>query len=305
MEDSAHKSPLARLILPKSYALRLISGKPQLEDFPLPVEGEIIIGRNRTYAPELDIVLDEDMVNRRHAKIAVTRGQIVLQDLDTVNGTFVNGELSRQARLLREGDRILIGTKLFKLVAIEVGVPVHAMAGSIAETPISDLLQLFCISKKSCMLVIRSDRQTGRIFLDSGRIVYASIDESPHAMPIKCFYRALTWPEGTFNVEPLNERTFENAIDITIEGLLMEGMRQLDELRNIADTLPSQSARLSLAVPLEPKLRDLAPDELDVLQIVLSCSRFVDVLDRSASPDFETSRIVAKLLKMRYIFVST
>jgi hypothetical protein len=81
-------------------------------------------------------------------------------------------------------------------------------------------------------------------------------------------------------------------------------MRQLDELRNIGDALPSPAARLSLALPLEPKLRDLSPEELDILQIVLSHGRFVDVLDRSGSPDLETCQVVAKLVKKRYLLAS-
>src|SRR5262245_44866739 len=86
----------------KSYALRFISGKYQGGEFPLPIEGEIVIGRSS----ELDMVLVEDMVSRRHAKITVTAGQIFIQDLGSTNGSFVNGEKIKRARL-NEGDRIL------------------------------------------------------------------------------------------------------------------------------------------------------------------------------------------------------
>src|SRR5512139_2619036 len=98
----------------KSFALRFISGKYQGGEFPLPIEGEIVIGRSS----ELDMVLVEDMVSRRHAKITVTSGQIFIQDLGSTNGSFVNGEKIKRARL-NEGDRILIGTSIIKLVATE------------------------------------------------------------------------------------------------------------------------------------------------------------------------------------------
>src|SRR5688500_9975975 len=96
----------------KSYALRFISGKYQGGEFPLPADGEIIIGRSS----ELDMVLVEDMVSRRHAKISVVADEIHIQDLGSTNGSFVNGEKIKHAKLA-EGDRILIGTSIIKLVA--------------------------------------------------------------------------------------------------------------------------------------------------------------------------------------------
>src|SRR3954471_20908101 len=96
------------------FALRFISGKYQGGEFPLRMEREIVVGRSS----DLDMVLVEDMVSRKHAKIAATGDQIVIQDLGSTNGTFVNGEKIKKARL-KEGDRILIGTSIIKLVAVD------------------------------------------------------------------------------------------------------------------------------------------------------------------------------------------
>ncbi|RME23243.1 MAG: FHA domain-containing protein, partial [Deltaproteobacteria bacterium] len=98
----------------KRYALKFISGKYQGGMFPLKPDREIVIGRSS----DMDMVLVEDMVSRKHAKISTTSGKIILQDLGSTNGTFVNGEKIRRARL-KEGDRILIGTSILKLVAME------------------------------------------------------------------------------------------------------------------------------------------------------------------------------------------
>src|SRR3954451_12987999 len=96
------------------FALRFISGKYQGGEFPLRMDREIVIGRSS----ELDMVLVEDMVSRKHAKIATQTGQIMIQDLGSTNGTFVNGEKVKKVRL-KEGDRILIGTSIIKLVAVD------------------------------------------------------------------------------------------------------------------------------------------------------------------------------------------
>src|SRR5260221_9148547 len=96
------------------FALRFISGKYQGGEFPLRMDREIIVGRSS----DLDMVLVEDMVSRKHAKILASADEILIEDLGSTNGTFVNGEKVKQARL-KEGDRILIGTSIIKLVAVD------------------------------------------------------------------------------------------------------------------------------------------------------------------------------------------
>src|SRR6187431_523832 len=96
------------------YALRFISGKYQGGEFPLRMEREIVIGRSS----DLDMVLVEDMVSRKHAKISTAAKEITISDMGSTNGTFVNGEKVKKQRL-KEGDRILIGTSIIKLVAVQ------------------------------------------------------------------------------------------------------------------------------------------------------------------------------------------
>src|SRR5919202_160162 len=92
MESQAPKAP-------RQLALRFISGKYQGGEFPLGQSQEIIVGR----ASDLDMVLVEDMVSRRHARIACSESQILIEDLGSTNGTFVNGEKIKRATL-KEGD---------------------------------------------------------------------------------------------------------------------------------------------------------------------------------------------------------
>ena len=93
------------------YVLKFISGKYQGGEFPLEMDSEIVIGRSS----DLDMVLVEDMVSRRHARITSYNGELAIEDFGSTNGTFVNGERVNKARL-KEGDRILVGTNIIKLV---------------------------------------------------------------------------------------------------------------------------------------------------------------------------------------------
>ena len=300
--------------LSRSHALRFISGKYQGGEFPLPDSGEIVIGRSS----ELDMVLVEDMVSRRHAKITVTSGQIFLQDLGSTNGSFVNGEKIKRAKL-DEGDRILIGTSIIKVVATDGGPNlreaqahledvasgkrsnVRTMTGSIAEVPLPDLLQLFGASKKSGTLVVRTGADVGHIYLDKGRVVFATVNDNFDASPEKSFYRIITWEQGTFDMEGVQEQEFPQTINMSTEGLLMEAMRQLDESRRLGADMPSLAASVRVATPLSVPLRDLSPDELDVLQLAHNLGNVGMVLDRSAATDLDTSNIFVKLVKAGYL----
>jgi pSer/pThr/pTyr-binding forkhead associated (FHA) protein len=68
--------------------------------------GSLLIGR----LPECDVHLQDNLVSRMHARLSVTDGAVVLEDLHSSNGVYVNGLRIAHNVRLREGDRILIGT---------------------------------------------------------------------------------------------------------------------------------------------------------------------------------------------------
>ena len=70
----------------------------------------IRIGRG----PENDVVVDDLRVSRRHAEVRRVGDGFEVVDLDSHNGTFVNGQRVTRASV-REGDLIGIGGKVFRL----------------------------------------------------------------------------------------------------------------------------------------------------------------------------------------------
>src|SRR5471030_582991 len=112
MQEPSPKAPPPPAQRGRSYVLRFISGKYQGGEFPVAADKQILVGRSS----DLDMVLVEDMVSRKHARIAMQTDQIWIEDLGSTNGTFVNGEKIKRARL-KEGDRVLIGTSILKLIA--------------------------------------------------------------------------------------------------------------------------------------------------------------------------------------------
>jgi hypothetical protein len=63
-----------------------------------------VIGRS----PDGDIVIGDEAVSRRHCEIAWQYVQYVVRDLQSANGTFVNGQ-QVQAAALRDGDLLEVG----------------------------------------------------------------------------------------------------------------------------------------------------------------------------------------------------
>jgi pSer/pThr/pTyr-binding forkhead associated (FHA) protein len=321
MQDPSPKVSTAPAPQPagRSFVLRFISGKYQGGEFPVGPEKQILVGRSS----DLDMVLVEDMVSRKHARIGMVGDEIWIEDLGSTNGTFVNGEKITRA-LLKQGDRVLIGTSILKLVTGDTpGGPGDAkrdlehvaqarrtsqqrtMSGSIEEVPLPDLLQLFGTSKKSGVLVIRTEEDVGRIYLKKGNIAYAIINELDEVTPLKSLYRMLAWQSGLFDLDPADDRSFPTELNAGVQEVLMDGIRQLDEWNRIRDELPSLSSHMQVHAPLIPPLRDLKPAELDVLQLVHNFEVFASVLNKSLATDLETAQIVLRLIKASYLRVTT
>lgn len=71
-----------------------------------PLDAQVVIGR----APQCEVHLDGDGISRCHARIMRREdGTVTIQDLESRNGTFVNGERV-ETYALRDGDKIQIGS---------------------------------------------------------------------------------------------------------------------------------------------------------------------------------------------------
>jgi hypothetical protein len=113
----------------------------------------------------------------------------------------------------------------------------------------------------------------------------------------------ISWSHGIFELTPEDPRKFEPPLDLNVQEVLMEGFRQKDELANLASKLPPFEAKLSLAAPLTPKLRDLSPEQLDLLQTVLNSksATISGILDHSPLDDLKTVQALGELIQKAYV----
>ncbi|HUK65200.1 MAG TPA: FHA domain-containing protein, partial [Anaeromyxobacteraceae bacterium] len=136
----------------RPLALRFLSGPHQGAIFALDPAIALVMGRGE----EVDLVLQDELVSRRHARLSVENGELKVEDLGSTNGTFVNGIRTERGRVA-EGDRILVGATLMRVVSRGGSAPGAAplppdpapapteervRRGRLEETPLPDLLQL-------------------------------------------------------------------------------------------------------------------------------------------------------------------
>lgn len=71
----------------------------------------LVIGR----LPECSVVLGDPNVSRRHAEVRRRGNEVVVADLQSTNGTRVNGApLRERERVLADGDEIMVGTTVIR-----------------------------------------------------------------------------------------------------------------------------------------------------------------------------------------------
>jgi diguanylate cyclase (GGDEF)-like protein len=104
--------------LPAEHVLVVYAGTFLGRVFPLK-PGINVIGRS----PGVDLPLVDEEVSRTHAWVTLTRGpagtEVMLEDQDSTNGTFLNDQAIHGPVLLGPGDRISLGNHVLKLVAMD------------------------------------------------------------------------------------------------------------------------------------------------------------------------------------------
>ena len=106
-EDGADPPLVLEIVEPSAQARRLALRPPQT------------IGRSTTNS----LVLQDTEVSRQHCLIAMEDGAVLVTDLGSTNGTFVNGERIAAPAVLRSGDRLTVGTHVLLCSGAALAVP--------------------------------------------------------------------------------------------------------------------------------------------------------------------------------------
>lgn len=89
------------------FHLTMRSGPTPGKTYPIEQE-ELLLGRDLAN----DIAISDPEVSRRHARFFMQNGSVMVEDLGSTNGTFLNGERISSPQQLRAGDVITLGESI-------------------------------------------------------------------------------------------------------------------------------------------------------------------------------------------------
>jgi len=122
--DTPHGSQIIRTVYKSGYAFCAEVAALRSEAFSaaalelvwrkqtfLLTDGEHVAGRDA----ECSVVIDADSVSRRHARITVVSGAATIEDLDSTNGTHLNGTRISGLTALSPGDGLSLGSEALQV----------------------------------------------------------------------------------------------------------------------------------------------------------------------------------------------
>ena len=105
---------------------RKLIGPSSGQEFEL-TGSDVVIGR----APSVDFVIAQSSVSGRHALISTQMGQVTIEDLNSTNGTFLNGRRVMGRQTLNDGDEIRLGQS----VILKYSAPSPAVDATMLQGP--------------------------------------------------------------------------------------------------------------------------------------------------------------------------
>lgn len=167
-------------------------------------------------------------------------------------------------------------------------------SGTLKQMGIPDIIQILSLNQRTGNLYITSENEKKKeaiVALKEGKIINAKIDK---ATSVKAFYRILNIQEGYFKFIPSDPELPEEIKEST-DSLLMEGLRQNDELKELIKIFPQERFKIILAVKVNQIEKGLRPKTLEVLSSLEVFTDLNEILNNLSMPDYEIIKILLAL----------
>ena len=105
------------------------------------------------------------------------------------------------------------------------------LRGSLAQMNVIDLLQSLEMGHKTCALTLTRDGESCQLFFTEGQINHALYGDLHGDGAV---YKVLAWPGGNFLID-FTRQSSEQTTTRSTQGLLMEGLRLIDEANHEAE----------------------------------------------------------------------
>jgi len=165
-------------------------------------------------------------------------------------------------------------------------------SGSLSDMGMVDLLQAIDHNKKSGVLYLTSGSFDGAIYFCNGAPVDAAVGRLRGSRAI---YRSLLWTEGTFEID-FREIDREDHVQSSMQAVLMEGLRRVDEWGRLLEQLPNLETVFDVSdTQLMARLAEI-PDQINSVLREFDGQRSLwQIVDACDADDLETLNAVSKL----------
>ena len=99
--------------------------------------------------------------------------------------------------------------------------------GSLAQMNVIDLVQSLEMGRKSCLLTLTLDKDKCEMYVKEGQVTHAVYGSLTGDAAV---FKVLRWTGGDFQID-FEGKTKQQSTTLNTQGLLMEGLRLLDESR--------------------------------------------------------------------------
>ena len=99
------------------------------------------------------------------------------------------------------------------------------LRGSLAQMNVIDLVQSLEMGRKSCLLTLTNGQDKCEMYFNQGQVVHSNYGS---LVGDEAVFKVLRWTDGNFQVN-FDGKTNEQTTKLNTQGLLMEGLRLLDE----------------------------------------------------------------------------
>lgn len=123
--------------------LKLVSASTDSHAQIQPAAHQLLIGRD----PQSHVVIAEPSVSRRHASIVMRDDDVILEDLGSAVGTYVNDQRVT-VQVLQEGDRVRFGRRVEFDVVADVSATLLDGAGDEEKTGVRHLQELLDVARQ-------------------------------------------------------------------------------------------------------------------------------------------------------------
>ena len=150
-------------------------------------------------------------------------------------------------------------------------------------------------------------RLLGEILVSQGAVTRRDVDKYMRMQIESVVFDLFSWNEGTFSFADASDDRVEMdaEVRVSIESLLMEGARRIDEWSRMKDRIPGPQMVPRLAELRESdSFIDLRPAEWEVLALIDGSHSLRDIAAELAVSEFEVARTVYGMLSMELIEVA-